>query len=157
MNRNGVLDFLAGTPFLVWYFRVLGSTIGPDCCLYPAGGDPFMPEPDLVTIGKRCVVDCAAIVAHLNTRGNFELVKIHMDDHVTLRARARIQQGVKMENGAMLMEKSLVLTGEEVEANTIWQGAPAVRVFTYDSNSGVAPGTSFEMSNFGGWEFTNMA
>ena len=156
LNRTGVLDFLTGTPYLNWYFRLMGCKIGKDCCLYPTGGDPFMPEPDLITIGKRCVVDNAAIVAHLNTRGNFELVRIVIEDHVTLRQRARIQQGVRMENGSMLMEKSLVLTGEEVEADTVWQGSPAVRVFMYDAATGLAPSSSFELVDFGNWEFSKL-
>jgi hypothetical protein len=125
------------------YFRLLGSKIGKDCCLYPAGGDPFMPEPDLVTIGDRCVVDLASIVSHLNTRGNFELVTIKIADHVTLRSRSRIQQGVQIEAGAMLLEKSLALTGEVIEEDSVWQGAPASRVFTYEKCGGVTPSTSF--------------
>lgn len=93
-----------------------------------------MPEPDLVDIGDGCVVDNASIVAHLNTRGNFELVRIKMDNNVTLRVRSRIQQGVHCEPGTMLLEKSLALTGEVMEVNSVWQGAPASRAFTYDKN-----------------------
>jgi acyl-CoA synthetase (AMP-forming)/AMP-acid ligase II/carbonic anhydrase/acetyltransferase-like protein (isoleucine patch superfamily) len=144
LHRTSVLDFLAGTPYINWYFRSLGSTIGKDCCLYPAGGDPYMPEPDLVTIGDRCVVDLASIVSHLNTRGNFELVRIKLDDHVTLRSRSRLQQGVHCEAGAMLLEKSLALTGEIIEPDSVWQGGPASRVFAYDSNLAVTPSTYFE-------------
>ena len=90
-----------------------------------------MPEPDLVSMGNQCVVDLASIVCHLNTRGNFELVKISMEDNVTLRSRSRIQQGVHMETGSMLLEKSLALTGEVIEAFSVWQGAPSSRVFSY--------------------------
>lgn len=64
-----------------------------------------MPEPDLVTLGDRTVVDCASIVAHLNTRGNFELAPITVSEECTLRTRSRIQQGVQMETGSMLLEK----------------------------------------------------
>jgi len=144
LHRATILDFLAGTPFLVWYFRALGSKIGKDCCLYPAGGDPYMPEPDLVQIGDRCVMDLASIVTHLNTRGNFELVKITLEDHVTLRSRSRIQQGVHVEAGAMLLEKSLALTGEVIESNTIWQGSPASRISYYERDQGVSPSISFD-------------
>lgn len=102
-----------------------------------------MPEPDLVQFGDRCVIDVASVVAHLNTRGNFELVTIRLDNHVTLRTRSRIQQGVHCESGSMLLEKSLALTGEIVEADSIWQGAPASHIFQYDSKEGVSPATSF--------------
>jgi carbonic anhydrase/acetyltransferase-like protein (isoleucine patch superfamily) len=108
-----------------------GGNIGKDCCLYPAGADPFMPEPDLVTLGDRTVVDCASIVAHLNTRGNFELVPITVEQDCTLRTRSRIQQGVHMETGSMILEKSLAMTGEVIDDRTVWQGGPATMWFRY--------------------------
>ena len=94
-----------------------------------------MSEPDLVEFGDRCVLDTASAVCHLNTRGNFELKRIVMANNVTLRSRSRIQQGVYMENNSMLLEKGLVLTGEIVEADSVWQGAPAARLFSYDNSS----------------------
>jgi hypothetical protein len=36
-----------------------------------------------------------------------------------------------MDAGAMLLEKSLALTGEVVESDSIWQGAPAQRIAEY--------------------------
>jgi len=134
-GRMNFLDFVAGTPYMASFFRWHGCKIGKDCCLYPAGGDPYMPEPDLVEIGNRCVIDCSSVVCHLNTRGNFELARIKLDNNVTLRSRSRIQQGVHMETGSMLLEKSLAMTGEIIETDSIWQGAPASRIFSYDNSS----------------------
>ena len=131
LNRVMTTDLLAGTPYMSMYYSALGSRIGEDVCLYPAGADPSMPEPDLVKIGDRCVVDVASIVSHLNTRGNFELVRIELENNVTLRTRSRIQQGVRVEEGAMLLEKSLALTGEVVDTETVWQGAPARKIHSY--------------------------
>lgn len=132
IGRINIMEFLAGTPFLVTFFRLAGCEIGENCCLFPAGGDPYMPEPDLVQMGDNCVVDMASIVAHLNTGGHFVLERITMQDNVTLRARSRIQQGVVMEYNSMLLEKSLAMTGEVLDAESVWQGAPASRLFTYD-------------------------
>jgi carbonic anhydrase/acetyltransferase-like protein (isoleucine patch superfamily) len=134
-GRMNFLDFIRGSPYLVTFFRLLGGNIGNDCCLYPTGGDPYMPEPDLVQMGDRCVLDCSSVVCHLNTRGNFELAKIVMENNVTLRTRSRIQQGVYMETGSMLLEKSLVMTGEVIEADSVWQGAPSSRLLSYDSST----------------------
>lgn len=147
IGRMNILDFLSGTPFLATFFRWNGCKIGKDCCLYPAGADPFPPEPDLVEMGDRCVIDCASVVCHLNTRGNFELVKIRLENNVTLRSHSRIQQGVHMETGSMLLEKSLAMTGEVIEADSVWQGAPASRIFSYDTSSIGTNGT--EQSNYG--------
>eukprot|EP00529_Nitzschia_sp_RCC80_P002669 CAMPEP_0113509814 /NCGR_PEP_ID=MMETSP0014_2-20120614/37784_1 /TAXON_ID=2857 /ORGANISM="Nitzschia sp." /LENGTH=1713 /DNA_ID=CAMNT_0000405685 /DNA_START=253 /DNA_END=5390 /DNA_ORIENTATION=+ /assembly_acc=CAM_ASM_000159 len=124
LSRLNLLQFINGTPFLNSYVRMNGGQIGKDTCLYPAGADPFMPEPDLVTIGDRCVVDCASIVCHLNTRGNFQLAPIHIGDDCTLRTKSRVQQGVKMEPKSQLLEKSIAMTGECLDERTVWQGSP---------------------------------
>ena len=130
-SRLNLLQFIMGTPYMNWYFRWNGGSVGKDCCLYPAGADPFMPEPDLVTLGDRTVVDCASIVAHLNTRGNFALVPITVEEDCTLRTRSRIQQGVHMETGSMILEKSLAMTGEVIDERSVWQGGPATMWFRY--------------------------
>lgn len=131
LSRLNLLQFIAGTPFLNWYFRMNGCKVGKECCLYPSGADPLMPEPDLVTIGDGCVVDCASIVCHLNTKGNFELQNIVIEDKCTLRTRSRIQQGVLMETGSQLLEKSLAMTGEVIDSRSVWQGGPASMWFRY--------------------------
>ena len=38
LQNNGLLDFLAGSQYLVWYFRAMGCSIGPNVCLFPNGG-----------------------------------------------------------------------------------------------------------------------
>ena len=91
-----------------------------------------MTELDLVFMGDRCVVDCASIVCHLNTQGNFELAKIVIENNCTLRSGSRVQQGVHMEEGSQLLEKSLAMTGEIIEAYSVWQGCPASWWFQYD-------------------------
>eukprot|EP00977_Amphora_coffeiformis_P011081 scaffold2655_cov179-Amphora_coffeaeformis.AAC.14 len=131
LNRLNLLQFMAGTPLMNWYFRRNGGKIGQNCCLYPSGADPFMPEPDLVSIGDNCVIDCASLVCHLNTRGNFELQRIVVENNCTLRTRSRVQQGVVMEQGSQLLEKSLAMTGEVIESRSVWQGGPASSWFHY--------------------------
>jgi hypothetical protein len=145
-GRMNIMDFLSGTPFLTAFFRALGLKAGKDCCLYPTGGDPYMPEPDLVVMGDRCVIDCSSIICHLNTRGNFELAKIVLENNVTLRTRSRIQQGVHMESNCMMLEKSLAMTGEVIESDSIWVGAPAVRLLSYDTSSINTVNTSYNGS-----------
>ena len=109
-------------------------------CFIASGVDPSMTEPDLVFIGDRCVIDNASIVCHLNTQGNFELAKIVIENDCTLCNGSRIQQACHMEEGSQLLEKSLAMTGEIIEANSIWQGCPASSWFQYErqSNSKVA-------------------
>lgn len=135
ISRLNLLEFISGSPYMNWYFRANGGKIGKDVCLYPSGADPFMPEPDLVTIGDRSVVDCSSIVCHLNTRGNFELAPITIGQECTLRTRSRVQQGVIMENGSMLLEKSIAMTGEILDSRSVWQGGPATMWLKYNDVS----------------------
>lgn len=123
ISRLNLLQFAMGTPHMNRCFRWNGGNIGKNCFLYPAGANPFMPEPDLVTLGDRTVVDCASLVAHLNTRGNFELVPITVEKDCALRTHSHVQQGVHMETGSVILEKSLAMTGEIIDARTIWQGS----------------------------------
>ena len=39
--------------------------------------------------------------------------------------------GSKIERGSMLLEHSLAMTGEIIEAESVWQGAPATPVLYY--------------------------
>ena len=55
-----------------------------------------MPEPDLIQMGDHLVINSALVVCHLNTRGNFELAKIVLQNNVTLLTGARLQQAVVM-------------------------------------------------------------
>jgi hypothetical protein len=138
-----LLQFISGTPYMNWYFRANGGKVGTDVCLYPAGADPFMPEPDLVSIGDRSVIDCASIVCHLNTRGNFELAPIVIEKDCTLRTRSRLQQGVQMEEGSQLLEKSIAMTGEVLDKRSVWQGGPATMWFRYGDQASNGPGSDF--------------
>jgi len=126
MKRHSILDFMTGTPLMAAFFRLHGCKIGNDCCLWPTGGDPFPVEPELITIGDRCAIDDGRLVCHLNTKGNFELSPLVLEDDVTIRRLSKIQKGCVVEQGAMVLEHSLVLTGETVEAGSLWQGTPAV-------------------------------
>lgn len=142
INRMNLLQFICGSPYMNWYIRLNGGKVGKDVCLYPTGADPFMPEPDLVKIGDNCIVDCASICCHLNTRGNFELAPIVLERNCTLRARSRVQQGVHMEAGSQLLEKSIAMTGEVIDGRSVWQGGPATLWFRYPDVSSYVPPSS---------------
>ena len=150
LGKISFLTFLHGTPYIATFFRLLGCKIGENTCLYPTGGDPYTPEPDMVTIGNNCAVDNAAIVCHLNTRGNFELVSIVLGDDVTLRNKARIQMGCRMEKESMLLEHSLAMTGEVIESGSVWQGCPATPAIYLTSNESRNNIDNFPLDRFDG-------
>jgi carbonic anhydrase/acetyltransferase-like protein (isoleucine patch superfamily) len=144
-GKMSILDFICGSPYIGKIFGLLGCQMGKDCCLYPTGADPYMIESDLITMGDRCVIDDAKVVCHLNTRGNFELARIKLADNVTIRTEARVQCGVIFEEGSMLLEKSLAMTGEIIEPESVWLGAPATRLFSYDTVSSINSRSSADL------------
>ena len=137
-GNNGILNCLQGTGWLIYYYRALGCHFLIDennnnnnisrgyyhCCLFPNGGDPMFTEPDLLTIDDYVCIDEASVIGHLNTKGQFSLNEIVMGKGCVLRPMSRLLSGGSMEDSSMLLEHTLVLAGEKVEKNYIWQGWP---------------------------------
>ena len=124
-RKTGVLDMISGSQYLVWYFRALGCRIGRDVCLYPNGGDPMMTEPDLVTIGDGASIDDASLIAHINTRGIFRLNPLVVGNGAVLRSGTRLLSGASMDAHSVVLEHTLVLSGECVDSGSVWQGWPS--------------------------------
>ena len=112
--RGKLLDLLGGSAYIVWYYRALGATIGRDTCLFPIGSDPMLTEPDLVNIGDRVCLNHAYVINHVNTRGDFQLNTITIGSHCTLCAHSRAMAGSVMDQGSMLLERSLLMPGEKL-------------------------------------------
>ncbi|KAI4591893.1 putative NRPS-like protein biosynthetic cluster [Pestalotiopsis sp. 9143b] len=130
---NGILGMLTGTHWIVMYFRALGAQIGENCALFANGSPSLMfTEPDLLTMGDRCVVDDASLVGHINTRGTFDLNELHVGDRCVLRSGSRLLSGASMQNDSCLMEHTLVMGGDVVDERSTLQGWPA-KVFKGDT------------------------
>merc|ERR1712167_414361 len=73
------LGAIGGSAYIVWWYRLLGCKIGKDVCLWPAGSDLYLTEPDLVELDEGvCLNKKAGVVCHLNSRGGFSLTAIRM-------------------------------------------------------------------------------
>lgn len=125
---HGVLGLLTGTQWIVWYFKAMGANIGKDCALFANGRPSLMfTEPDLITLGDRVNIDDASVVAHINTRGKFDLNRLEIGDRCVLRTGSRLLSGATMKNDSCLLEHTLIMGGDVVEANWTMQGWPAER------------------------------
>ncbi|KAK4626435.1 Oxalate--CoA ligase [Fulvia fulva] len=123
---HGILGLLTGTHWLVLYFRALGANIGKDCSLFSSGLPSLMfTEPDLITLGDRVAVDDASVVGHINTRGKFDLNPLSIGSRSVLRSGSRLLSGANMEDDSCLLEHTLVMAGDVVDAGTTNQGWPA--------------------------------
>jgi acetyltransferase-like isoleucine patch superfamily enzyme/acyl carrier protein len=125
---NGVLGMLTGTHWIVLYFKALGADIGKDCALFANGRPSLMfTEPDLIRLGNRVTVDDASVVAHINTRGKFDLNMLEIGDRCVLRSGSRLLSGATMKDDSCLLEHTLIMGGDVVEAKWTMQGWPAER------------------------------
>ncbi|EXA29003.1 hypothetical protein FOVG_19432 [Fusarium oxysporum f. sp. pisi HDV247] len=123
---NGILNLLTGTHWMVIYFKLMGAKIGKDCALFVNGTPSLMfTEPDLITLGDRVVVDDASVVAHINTRGKFDLNRVEIGDRCVIRTGSRLLSGAQMKNDSCLLEHTLIMGGDVVEERRTMQGWPA--------------------------------
>lgn len=123
---HGILGMLTGTHYAVLYFRALGATIGKDCSLFSGGLPSLMfTEPDLLTLGDRVSVDDASLVGHINTRGKFDLNPLSVGSRSVLRSGSRLLSGARMEPDTCLLEHTLIMAGDVVDAGSTSQGWPA--------------------------------
>ena len=83
-----------------------------------------MTEPDLVEIGQGSCIDDAYLIAHINTRGIFKLNKIIVGNNCVLKSHSRLLSGSGMEDNAILLEHTLVISGEVVDKMGVRQGWP---------------------------------
>lgn len=125
---HGILGMLTGTHWLVLYFRALGATVGDNCALFANGRPSLMfTEPDLITIGDRTVIDDASVVAHINTRGKFDLNRLEIGERCLMRSGSRLLSGAMMKDDSALLEHTLIMGGDVVEKGWTMQGWPADR------------------------------
>ena len=145
-----LIGHISGSVYAVWYLRALGARIGRECSIW-AGGKPSLQltEPELVTMGNRVTIDDCSIVAHINSRGRFSLNKLVIGDDCALRTGSRLLSGASMEPNAMLLEHTLIASGEIAEANSVYAGWPArqLRIFRPGSRNNSAIGSQGQYGN----------
>jgi acetyltransferase-like isoleucine patch superfamily enzyme/acyl carrier protein len=127
-HGQGVIGLLTGTSWIVWYFRAMGAEIGRDCAIF-ANGSPSLifTEPDLIKLGDRVAIDDASVVAHINTRGKFDLNRLDIGDRCVMRSGSRLLSGATMKDDSCLLEHTLIMGGDVVEEGWTMQGWPAER------------------------------
>ncbi|KAF7317849.1 Peroxisomal-coenzyme A synthetase [Mycena kentingensis (nom. inval.)] len=127
-GNGGVLAPLTGSAYFVWYLRALGAKIGRNCAIYPGGRMGLMTEPDLVQLGDSVNLDDCSVVAHINSRGNFALNSLRIGNGCALRSGSRLLSGASMEDGSMLLEHTLLTSGEVADPGCVYSGWPAKQV-----------------------------
>ena len=115
------LDLLAGTPFICWFFRLLGAKIGKRVYL----DTTELTEFDLVQIGDDAAInhDCT-LQTHLFEDRVMKMSTVNIGAGCHLGSMSLILYDTVIERGASVDDLSLVMKGETLPENTHWTGIP---------------------------------
>jgi non-ribosomal peptide synthetase-like protein len=117
-----LIGLLTGTPFICWYFRLLGARIGRRVYMETTDFSEF----DLATIGDEATLnaDCT-IQTHLFEDRVMKMSTINIASRCTVGAASLVLYDTRMEEESRLGPLSLLMKGEGLPAGTKWEGIPA--------------------------------
>lgn len=116
------LDPLQGTPFLPWYFRMLGAHIGRRTYFHTTGLIEF----DLVKVGDDTAVNEDSVLqAHLFEDRILKASHLCVGNQCGIGAGSVVLYDTRMEDSTQLDALSLLMKGETLPAGTSWCGIPA--------------------------------
>jgi non-ribosomal peptide synthetase-like protein len=115
---------LTGTPFVCWYFRLLGAHIGKRVYMETTDFSEF----DLARIGDEAALnaDCT-IQTHLFEDRVMKMSTVKIGPRSKVGAGSLVLYDTRIEEGAALGDLSLLMKGEVLPAGTRWEGIPARR------------------------------
>jgi non-ribosomal peptide synthetase-like protein len=111
----------SGTPVMNLWLRALGAHIGRGtwCETY------WLPEADLVTLGKGCTVNRGCVVqTHLFHDRIMRMDSVVLEPGATLGPHCVALPAARLGSGATVGPASLVVRGDQVPGSTRWQGNP---------------------------------
>ena len=120
------LGYLAGSPFLAPYLRLLGAKIGHG---YYHLGKLRLQLPDLLEIADGVSIGYGAAVEPYAVQDGWLImgpIRIGRDAYIGV--NSVVMLGGSVGDGACVMEQSLVAQGQAIPANETWAGSPSRRV-----------------------------
>ncbi len=123
---------MRGTPFLVWYYRLMGARIGKNVHI---GSDKFR-VCDLVSIGDNSSINADAhLMAYRVTRGMLHIGSIAIGQECTVGTRSVLDENTVMKDHSELGELALLPSGMIVGEGEYWEGSPAAKTMGAANNS----------------------
>jgi acetyltransferase-like isoleucine patch superfamily enzyme len=115
-------NHIRGTPFVCWWFRLLGAKIGKNVWLETA----MITEADLLTIGDDCAIraDCT-LQTHLFEDRIMKMSYLKIGNGCEVGAWSIALYDGVIEDGARLGDFSLLMKGERFIENSDMMGIPA--------------------------------
>jgi non-ribosomal peptide synthetase-like protein len=117
------LNYLRGTPFLPFMFRLMGTKIGKHVYLDTTD----ITEYDCVQIGDHAELNSfCGPQTHLFEDRIMKIGNVIIGDRVTISARSIILYHAEVGHDAYLGPLTLVMKGEQIPPSSAWTGSPAV-------------------------------
>jgi non-ribosomal peptide synthetase-like protein len=134
IQQSVPIDYMAGTPLLNWYYRLMGARIGANVHL----GSCALAATDLVEIGDDTCIGCDTdLPAYAVEDGLLKFGPVKIGRACFIGNGSVLREGTVMEDGAKLEELSCLPRGCAVPAGERWAGSPARRVARRASWTGV--------------------
>jgi non-ribosomal peptide synthetase-like protein len=122
-----LLQPLRGTPWLNVYLRLMGCRVGKRVFCDTTD----ITEHDLVSIGDDAALnENAGLQTHLFEDRIMKVSAIDVRERATVGSLAITLYDTVIETEAQLGDLSVLMKGERLPANTVWEGSPAQRVAT---------------------------
>ncbi|MFD3445561.1 Pls/PosA family non-ribosomal peptide synthetase [Microbacteriaceae bacterium 4G12] len=116
------VNFLAGTPFLNWYYRLMGAKIGKDCYI----GTQHLHSFDLMEIGNESSIGLDAQLLGYTVEGNtLKIGKISVGNNCFIGSNAVISPNTIVQDHSQLGEQSMLSSHMVIQQNERWVGSPA--------------------------------
>lgn len=114
--------YIAGTPLIRVYYRLLGAKVGTRAFI----GRGVIDAPDLVTIGDDAVISDNAMIATSSVeRGLLRLGRVTIGAGASVGTMGIAGRGSRIEAGAALDGLAALATDAVIPAGELWAGSPA--------------------------------
>ncbi|MEN5082709.1 Pls/PosA family non-ribosomal peptide synthetase [Bosea sp. TWI1241] len=118
-----LLDYLRGTPFLPWFLRLFGAKFGEGVWMDSTDITEF----DCVKVGDFCQINAhSALQTHLYEDRVMKVGRVNLGRGVCVGAGATVLYDTHVGDHAQIGLLTVIMKGENLPANTRWEGAPAV-------------------------------
>ena len=122
MNALVPIDYMAGTPLLNWYYRLLGAKVGPNVHFGSDALDAF----DLASVGADTCIGTDVHMAGTAVKGGWlEIGPVTVGRGCRVGNATVLEPGAVMEDGSQLDDLSALPRGARIPTRERWGGAPA--------------------------------
>jgi non-ribosomal peptide synthetase-like protein len=113
---------LIGTPFLIWYYRLMGAKIGNYCYF----GTEDLGTFDLLSIGNDSSLGAeSSLLGYIVQDGYLHLGSINIGNRCFVGVRAALELNSRMADDSHLEDLALLATNTKIPEQERWYGSPA--------------------------------